>query len=153
MEWEKGVATTVQPAARPAAAPEDESSKTTQSCGTKPSNAAPARIGVDDALGHGNAAGCHAQAGEPLGGAGDHGPSIRGQRCQQWKHAGKHAKPLPVGEFDLLNELEFRGAVQIGTKKGDGLDGPTSMGGANRSLRVYAAHQRPFGPTALDGSH
>src|ERR1035437_247872 len=45
MECEKVVATTVQPAARPALVPDDESSKTTHCWGAKPSSAAPARNG------------------------------------------------------------------------------------------------------------
>ena len=76
-----------------------------------------------------------------------------GQGCQQIEYAGQHAKPLPVRQFYLLDKLEFRRAVQIGTELRDSLDGPAPVGGANRSLRVNAAHQRPFGPTALDGSH
>ena len=108
---------------------------------------------VDETPGHGDAAGSHAQAGQAIGSAGDHGPSRGGQRSQQAEHAGQHGESLSIRKLDLLNKVEFRHTVEIGAEQSDGFDGTASMCDADRILWVYAAHQRPLGPTAFDGTH
>jgi len=112
----KGVARTLQPAARPAVTPEDESSKTTQSRGAKPKQSRRPGTAPDSACplsrnlvvmcrGTGIPLAARRRRASRFCGAGDYG-SIRfgGSAASRLSTPGS-TPALPVREFNLLNKL------------------------------------------------
>ena len=164
MGCEKGVATTVHPAARPAFGSRLRILEDNAIFRRKSKQRGAGQIGRrmrlavrdtfrrDDARGTGMPPDSETHAGQRFGGAGDHGPAIRREAMRAVENAGQNGDASVSVNLIVFDDCRSRDAVEVGPQLGDGLDAAAAVSDLHAWIGIDAAQMGPVGPAAFDGA-